>query len=75
MPSTTTAAPTRTSDSPSPVSVLTPVLGDAATASCPCSSSPATSFDPIRPVPPITTIFIVFLPACDLECAGYLVVR
>src|SRR6201987_511551 len=50
--------PFSTSASPSPVIVLTPVLGDAATASCPCSRSLLTSLDPIRPVPPITTIFM-----------------
>src|SRR6201987_1471138 len=57
--STTTEAPFSTSASPSPVSVLTPVLGAAATASCPCSRSLLTSFDPMRPVPPITTIFMI----------------
>src|SRR5437762_8667476 len=57
--STTTEAPFSTSASPSPVKVLTPVLGAAATASCPCSRSLLTSFDPMSPVPPITTIFII----------------
>src|SRR5690242_909302 len=57
--STTTAAPFSASASPSPVRVLTPVAGDAAMASCPCSRSLLTSFDPMSPVPPITTIFIV----------------
>src|SRR5258705_9182290 len=56
--STTTWAPLSTSANPSPVRVLTPVLGAAATASCPLALSFAMSFDPIRPVPPITTIFI-----------------
>src|SRR6267143_1246303 len=55
----TTEVPFSTSASPSPVSVLTPVLRDAATASCPCSRSLLTSFDPMSPVPPITTIFII----------------
>src|SRR5436309_9444839 len=59
--STTTEAPFRVSASPSPVSVLTPELGDAAIASCPCSRSLMTSFDPMRPLPPITTIFIICL--------------
>src|SRR6185437_2642763 len=54
----TTWAPLSTSASPSPVRVLTPVLGAAATASYPRALSFAMSFDPIRPVPPITTIFI-----------------
>jgi hypothetical protein len=49
--STTTAAPVTASASPSPVRVFTPVLGDAATASCPCASKRLTSFDPISPVP------------------------
>src|ERR1700758_2165615 len=57
--STTTEAPFSTSASPSPVRVLTPVLGAAATASCPCSRSLLTSFDPMSPVPPITTIFMI----------------
>jgi len=39
--------------------VLTPELGDAAIASCPCSRNFVTSFDPINPLPPITTIFII----------------
>src|SRR6266478_2309537 len=43
--STTTDAPSRTSASPSPVSVLTPELGD--TGSWPRSLSLVTSFDPI----------------------------
>jgi hypothetical protein len=56
--STTTEAPASASASPSPVSVLTPVLGDAGMASTPCSSSLATSLDPMRPLPPMTTIFM-----------------
>src|ERR1700747_2339623 len=59
--STTTEPPFSTSASPSPVTVLTPVLGAAATASCPCSRSLLTSFDPMSPVPPITTSFMIFL--------------
>ena len=58
--STTTAAPSSTSASPSPVSVFTPVFGAAGTASWPCSPSLATSFDPISPVPPITTTFTTY---------------
>ena len=38
--------------------VLTPVLGEAATTSWPPWRRMATVFEPIRPVPPITTIFI-----------------
>src|SRR5262245_33417081 len=59
--STTTAAPLRTSASPSPVSVLTPEEGEAATASWPCARRIVTTFDPINPLPPITTIFIFAL--------------
>jgi hypothetical protein len=58
--STTTAAPSSTSASPSPVRVFTPVFGEAGTASWPCSPSLATSFDPISPVPPITMIFTTY---------------
>jgi hypothetical protein len=43
---------------PSPVRVLTPELGDAATASCPCWRNLVTSFEPMSPLPPITTIFM-----------------
>src|SRR6266852_2766430 len=57
--STTTDAPFSASASPSPVMELRPDLGDAATASCPCSRSLLTSFDPISPLPPITTIFMI----------------
>src|SRR5262245_46110034 len=39
--------------------LLTPVLGAAATASCPRSRSLLTSLDPISPVPPTTTIFMI----------------
>src|SRR5215208_160062 len=56
--STTTEAPSSTSGSPSPVSVLTPELGDAATASSSSARRQATTFEPIRPVPPMTTIFM-----------------
>ena len=56
-----TQRPATASASPSPVSVLTPVLGDAGMASTPCSSSLVTSFDPMRPLPPITTIFMCCL--------------
>jgi hypothetical protein len=59
--STTTEAPLRASARPSPVMVLTPESGDAATASWPCSRSLLTSFDPMSPVPPMTTIFTVNL--------------
>lgn len=58
-----TDAPTRTSASASPVSVLTPVFGEAATASWPCSPGFVTTFGPIRPEPPMTTIFMG-IPLC-----------
>jgi hypothetical protein len=44
--------------SPWPVMVLTPVFGAAAIASCPFCLSFSTTFDPIKLVPPITTIFM-----------------
>src|SRR3954454_10284895 len=62
--STTTEAPTRTSASPSPVSVSTPEAGEAATASCPWRLRSVTTFDPMRPVPPMTTIFMMGPPRC-----------
>src|SRR6185436_4424372 len=56
--STTTAAPSKASASPSPVSVFTPESGDAGSTWWHCSPSSRTSFDPMSPVPPITTIFM-----------------
>src|SRR6185503_5868158 len=56
--STTTRAPASAFANPSPVMVLTPVLGEAATTSWPPWRRMATVFEPIRPVPPMTTIFI-----------------
>src|SRR6516164_3084599 len=56
--SITTSAPAMASFSPSPVMVLTPVFGAAAIASCLFCFSFSTTFDPINPVPPITTIFM-----------------
>src|SRR5262245_61559736 len=50
-----------TSLRPWPVMVLTPVLGEAATTSCPPWRRMGAVFEPIRPVPPITTIFMVRL--------------
>ena len=47
--------------SPAPVTALTPEEGDAATASCPRSCSLVTSFLPISPLPPMTTIFMTHL--------------
>ena len=73
--STTTAAPSSASARPSPVSVLTPEFGDAGTASWPWSRSLATSFDPMSPLPPITTSFmrilsLVLLDGDWRECCG-----
>src|SRR5690348_15800663 len=56
--STTTWAPCNTSANPWPVNVLTPVSGAAATVWWPRSLRLLTSFDPMRLVPPMTTIFI-----------------
>src|SRR6516164_1383595 len=56
-------APAMASLSPLPVMVLTPLLGEPATTSCPSSRKMATVFEPIRPVPPITTIFMGY-PSC-----------
>src|SRR2546425_1952744 len=56
--SITTCVPAMASLRPSPVMLLTPVLGEAATTSWPPWRRMATVFEPIRPVPPITTIFI-----------------
>src|SRR5262245_12038549 len=58
--STTTCAPAMASLSPWPVMVFTPVLGEAATTSWPPWRRMATVFEPIRPVPPMTTIFMVY---------------
>src|SRR5262249_21265919 len=62
--SITTCAPATASLTPSPVMVLTPLLGDAATTSWPPRRRMATVFEPIRPVPPITTIFMTSPPGC-----------
>ena len=61
--STTTFAPTSTSVSPSPVMVFTPELGEAAIASWPLSMRCSTTLDPMRPVPPMTTIFMMTVPS------------
>ena len=56
--STTTCAPARASASPAPVTASTPVLGDAATVSCPAALSTPTSLLPTAPLPPMTTTFM-----------------
>jgi hypothetical protein len=60
-----TLAPARASARPSPVMVLTPVFGAAATTSWSFLRSRSTVFEPMRPVPPITTIFM-FVPPCSV---------
>src|SRR4029453_2661929 len=69
--STTTSAPLSAPANPSPVSVFTPLEGDAATTSCPRWRRMFTTFDPMRPVPPITTILIclfIFLLLQRFDC-------
>src|SRR5439155_8367106 len=56
--SITTCVPAMASLRPSPVMLLTPVFGEAATTSWPRWRRMGAVFEPIRPVPPITTIFI-----------------
>src|SRR5262249_45332213 len=56
--SITTCVPAMAGLRPSPVMLLTPVLGEAATTSWPRWRRMGTVFEPIRPVPPIMTIFI-----------------
>jgi len=53
--------------SPSPVTVLTPVFGEAATTSWPRWRRVATVFEPIRPVPPMTTIFMIYAPLSTMQ--------
>src|SRR5215471_12473373 len=65
--SITTCAPATASLTPSPVMVLTPLLGDAATTSWPPRRRMATVFEPIRPVPPMMTIFMVYPPCRRLR--------
>jgi hypothetical protein len=60
--SITTVAPAMASLSPSPVMLLIPLLGEAAKTSWPPWRRMATVFEPIRPVPPITKIFMVAPP-------------
>lgn len=57
--STTASAPSRARSRPAPVMVSTPVPGEAATASCPWSANMATTLEPISPVPPKTTTFMM----------------
>src|SRR5205809_2132032 len=68
--SITTCVPAMASLRPSPVMVLTPVLGEAATTSWPPWRRMATVFEPIRPVPPMTTIFMVYPPLSPQRACG-----
>ena len=60
--SITTCAPAMACLSPSPVMVLMPLWGEAATTSWSPRRRMATVFEPIRPVPPMTTTFMVCPP-------------
>src|SRR3712207_3255293 len=68
--SITTCVPAMASLSPSPVMVFTPVLGEAATTSWPPWRRMATVFEPIRPVPPMTTIFMAYPPLSMTDALG-----
>src|SRR5262245_41157879 len=71
--SITTCVPAMASLRPSPVMLLTPVSGEAATTSWPPWRRMGTVFEPIRPVPPTTTIFIPNLLVCSPQagvCGG-----
>src|SRR5262245_39986325 len=67
--SITTWAPATASLSPSPVMLLTPLLGEPATTSWPPWCRMATVFEPIRPVPPLTTIFMIYSPLSTMQKA------
>jgi hypothetical protein len=72
--STTVSAPRRAASTPSPLSVSTPVRGEAATASWPWSASFSTTFEPMSPVPPMTMIRAMVLPFVSmtpLRCHQY----
>src|SRR5947209_1448362 len=57
--SITVCAPLSASATPSPLSVSTPDRGEAETASWPNSRSWATTCEPISPLPPMTTNFMI----------------
>src|SRR5499425_452039 len=68
--SITTCVPVMASLRPWPLMVLTPVLGEAATTSWPLWRRMGAVFEPIRPVPPMTTIFMFrFLSSIGSECS------
>src|SRR5206468_12704292 len=58
----TTCVPGRAALRPSPVMQLTPEFGEAETTSGPRWRRMGTVFEPSRPVPPMTTIFMVYPP-------------
>src|SRR5262249_42358550 len=71
--SITTCVPAMASLRPSPVMLLTPVSGEAATASGPAWRRMGTVLEPIRPVAPTTAIFIPNLLVCSPQggvCGG-----
>src|SRR5215471_16035286 len=68
--STPTFAPASAWASPSPVRLLTPDDGDAATTSWPCRRRMVTSFFPMSPLPPTTTTFMTHLLGCRVHLAG-----
>src|SRR5882672_6110 len=70
--SITTCVPAIASLRPSPVRLFTPVLGEAATTSLPPWRRMGTVFEPIRPVPPMTRIFIPNLLPVVLETGSVL---
>src|SRR5262249_60822412 len=68
--SRTTFAPASAWASPSPVRLLMPDDGDAAVTSWPFLRRMVTSFFPMSPLPPITTIFMTNLLGCRVQVAG-----
>src|SRR5215469_11043361 len=63
--SITTCAPAMACASPSPVMLLTPLLGEAAMTSWPPRRRMGTVLEPMRPVPPMTMIFMVRTPLAE----------
>src|SRR5215469_12894681 len=68
--SITTCAPVKATLSPSPVMMLIPLLGEAATTSWPFCRRMAAVFVPMRPVPPMTTIFIAISSSMSTFLCG-----
>lgn len=69
--SITTCAPAMASLRPAPVMLLTPILGEPAITSWPPWRRMATVFEPIRPVPPMTTIFMVYAPLSTAQSCNH----